>query len=231
VNRLSRVSVVLALVVVGTTACDRAPATFSSAQLEGRMVSAASVPPGVTVDPIDPADAGPGHPAPASTPLPCSALMVPALFFIDDPGARPTSGARVNLHASSPAGWLASERLMSYARGKAHRAVADLKEQVKRCPVLSDTTGGTTVVLPGRPWPGPSIDSYTLRAGPKLGDESVQLRKSSRLIRTGEVAVSDAIVIRSGNTLLILSQTAETIGPSPRVSACAEAAYKAFQAA
>ena len=145
--------------------------------------------------------AAPPSSAPSTTASPtfdCSA-MVDGLTFLDGAG-QPTASASASIDGRAgavtstgdidPPEIQATESLYSYAGSDAHQVMTRVRESVAACPHDMGSSPDMTV-------------TFSLATAPKLGDETLVVRASTSLGILGK-SVSDALIVRTGSTILLL---------------------------
>ncbi len=215
---------VVAALVAGSLASCRATASrpLSESELRSRLLTAASAPAGTTVlDTGSGSDASStGHGSPRSG-ASCEDLIDPRLFISADAVAPASSaGESVRGRTSTGETWLAGEDLFSYRAGQAHTVIQDLRRLVAKCSTFIDPNSLGT----------PSVRTFSIGAGPKLGDESLLVHQESRpqSYNGDNRLVHDAILIRSGDVVLVVSTVTSTLlNVSTPMLDVAAAAFKA----
>lgn len=178
---------------------------LSGAQLKNRLLSGTTLPPGLQVMLEATAQDNPG--AASASADPCADL-VDAYRVVTQTDA-PAATARVSFRASKGSPWMPSERLSRYQADGAHKVLAEIRSLVQRCPTYAD---------------GPLTTRFSVADGPKLGDESLRLQARTPSQVPGADTEADAIVIRSGSLLLVVSE----IDATPEASKLADLADAAY---
>jgi hypothetical protein len=192
------------------------PPPKTTMELRKLLLSQANVPTGVKV--LDLTADHPGDTTDATqTPTGpiCDDLISVVLMLNDDSNAVPAATANVAFDVAKPGLWTGSEFVFSYHDGEAHRALADLKSLVTRCP--TDETG----TLP---------TAYSLGHDPQYGDEGAYLRTSVRAA-DGKSFEKWTALIRVGNDLIVVkSDTPDTADAPTPLDGLVKAAYRVFTA-
>lgn len=147
----------------------------------------------------DSATSDPAAPSASVSPtFDCSA-MISGLTFLQSAGT-PTDFAAASIGGRAggvtPAGDIdppqiqATESLYSYAGSDAHQVMTRVRESVAACPGNSDASLDMS-------------EAFSIITAPKLGDESLVVRASVDLGILGH-SVSDALIVRTGSTILLL---------------------------
>ena len=173
----------------------------SSDELDARLVTAAQLPAGWTVD--DHHSQPPGR---APTDAPVCLPVGQARLFLDTSGAAAGAIATVE-YTGGGGGWLGFEYLDSYSGDGAHAALEKLRSLAQQCgqPVPVGT-GGTL--------------QFTIAVGPALGDESLAFH-STVTTPSGLNSRHDALFIRSGHVLIVVA----TGPPTPEDDQATDAAH------
>jgi hypothetical protein len=212
--------------IFAAASCGSPSTPLTSAQLQKRLLTSGSAPDGVKVVQMGPASGPDSTPSPE--PLKCDDLVGIPFFVFGDPNAVPVGNANVTLQAGSgDSMWLGNEWLASYRDGVAQRAILDLKALVKRCLTVR-TAASTDTLVTGPVDVPPATTFYSVLVGPKLGDESLTLREATRLDGAHGDVIRDAVIVRSGDTLIMADTTTGALQPQPVVTDSAIAAFKAF---
>jgi hypothetical protein len=173
------------------------------------------------------------HPEAASTsPDPCALLVFAA--SIVRLTAAPAATAHIAFRANGSLPWMGSETLSSYPADGATKAVSEIRSLVERCPTVMGPSGvGNILADPSLGAAanalGPLTTHFSIADGPKLGDESLRLQARTPSQIPGTDIEADAIVIRSGNTVLVVDEHATTAQFS-KLADVATAAYRQLAA-
>lgn len=218
----------LAALAVCLASCGRSTEPLTSAQLHARLLTSADAPAKMKIKTLPNDNTGlDSQPSPAKDPLTCDDLTSPALVLTGDPAAPFVGFASVN---AVTAFWSGAEFLTSYHGDGAHTLIEDLKTLTRQCPTSHEPAKASPV--DGSQIPASTI-TRALLGGPDLGDESLTLRATTRLDGIVDSTFADTIIIRSGQTLITVTENLGTAKPSTDlkdtdVAAIAAAAYAAF---
>lgn len=188
-------------------------APLSSSDLRARVLTAADAPPGVAVsapadDRHDYDSLGGGQAKPD-----CGELENMADFVFGATKIQPVGNIMVTVtdHRRPGQPWPVTERLLSYPAGGAHLVMRDLKDIATGCYEFYDN---------GR-------YDFAITPGPALGDES--MNRVEVISETGDdIMESDAILIRTGDSMIILEGPPLPKGDPTSMAEIAAAAYHAF---
>ncbi|WP_229400838.1 hypothetical protein [Micromonospora okii] len=187
-----------------------------SASLSARLLTADSVPAGFTVQiaTVMASDAGERRPGPEAS---CSE-MIPLLSGTRLTGTPSAMAAATLGYDGDPDDldlWVGSEVLRTYADDGARRAMADLRTFVGRCPVVSSGLGDG------------STSRFTVAPGPRLGDDSIRLGCNST--SDSDTLRCEALIVRTGSTLLVIKGEGGDPGGDRYVTPLAEAALHRYR--
>jgi hypothetical protein len=190
------------------------------------LVSSTSLPTGVQLL-LDPTMED--HPsAPSADPEPCGGIIM--AFDIVRQTDAPAADASVGLQAHESLPWMGRETLSSYSADGAQKVVREIRSLVDRCPTATGPSGaGNILADPSLASAvngvGPLTTHFSVAAGPQLGDESLRVRARTPSQVAGNDMEADAIVIRSGSTVLVVNEL-PTYAQFSKLDDVAAAAYR-----
>jgi hypothetical protein len=167
------------------------------------------------------------HPEAASAdPVPCADLVT--AYSIVGLTDTPAASAHVALRASGSPRWMGSETLSSYPGDGATKVLSEIRSLVHQCPTATGRSGAGYILADpslGAAVDGPLTTHFSIADGPKLGDESLRLQARTSSQVAGTEIEADAIVIRSGNRVLVVDELS-TYAQFSKLTDVAAAAYQ-----